>query len=136
MVIFPVHFEIRGGGLHFQVSLRWPLRVEAGWQLTERGYLLKSVAQIPESVEILTERSVYAEGTAREAKSYMGCAELYAEGWIRLNIQAMLTAAVQNLKQLAQSKAYQLKEKVSHLTNVLGGTISFWLSEMVGQQPQ
>ena len=85
MVIFPVHFEIRGGRLHFQVSLRWPLRVEAGWQLTEKGYLLNSVAQIPESVEILKERSVYAEGTAGEAKILCGLRLAVRRGVDKLN---------------------------------------------------
>ena len=61
------------------------MSVKAGWQLTERDYSLKSVARSLESVEILTERSVHAEGTAGEARILCGLRLAVRRGVDKLN---------------------------------------------------
>ncbi len=90
-------------------SVRTIIRAKEEEALAWAMDLLKS----PESGEIMAERSVYAEGVVGEAKVLHGLRRAICRGLDKVTIQALLTAAVQNLKRLVQSKAHCLREKMS-----------------------
>lgn len=68
--------------------------------------------QTPQAVGIMTERSVCAEGVAGEAKGFHGLRRALCRGLEKVTIQALLIAAVQNLKRLVKAKVHSMEEKI------------------------
>lgn len=64
-----------------------------------------------EAREVLTERSICAEGVVGEAKVLHGLRRATCRGLEKVTIQALLTAVVQNIKRLVRSKVPSVKEK-------------------------
>jgi len=66
----------------------------------------------PEAKVLMVERFICAEGVLGEAKVLHGLNRATCRGLDKVTIQAVLTAAVQNLKRLVRSKSGFLTEKI------------------------
>lgn len=66
----------------------------------------------PESRGVMIERSVIAEGVLGEAKAFHGLRRAVCRGLDKVTIQALLTAAVQNLKRLIKSQPHNIENAI------------------------